>query len=246
MQSVTLHPAANAKEPPDPAREAARLSALLAARRAELTTLQDGLRDFKTRYAAAVGSRLAELAELERAIRLAEARTLGVEHAGDEDGDDAAGGDGAHASVAIKATLKNLFWSVAKLFHPDHASDDDEARRRHSIMAEASRAYQEGDVESLNTLLADEDLQLYCATPRAAEEGDADDGAVDLGARIQSLKEELLTIDFGIKRAKQDRLYRLMIETDEAAAAGRDRLADEAQRLDRKLIKTRNRLAHLS
>jgi hypothetical protein len=246
MQSVTLHPAAHAKEPPDPAREAARLKALLDTRRAELTTLQDGLRDFKTRYAATVGSRLAELAELERAIRLAETRTLGVEHADDANDDDEAAGDGAHATVAIKATLKNLFWSVAKLFHPDHAADDAEARRRHSIMAEASRAYQEGDVESLNTLLADEDLQLYCATPHAGEGEESGDGAVDLGARIQSLKEELLTIEFGIKRAKQDRLYRLMRETDEAAAAGRDRLADEAQRLDRKLVKTRNRLAHLS
>ena len=245
MQSVTLHPAAPAKEPPDPALEAARLSALLAERRAELTTLQEGLRDFKTRYAETVGSRLAELAELERAIRAAEARTLGVEHA-DEADEGASAGDGAHATVAIKATLKNLFWSVAKLFHPDHAADDEEARRRHSIMAEASRAYQEGDVESLNTLLADEDLQLYCATPRAADELDAEGGAVDLAARIQSLKEELLTIEFGIKRAKQDRLYRLMLEADEAAAAGRDRLADEARRLDRKIVKTRNRLAHLS
>jgi hypothetical protein len=244
MQSIITHPAAHAKEPPDPAREAARLKALLAERRAELTTLQDGLRDFKTRYAATVGSRLAELAELEHAIRLAETRTLGVEHADDAEDDVAM--EGVHATVAIKASLKNLFWSVAKLFHPDHATDDDEARRRHSIMAEASRAYREGDVESLNTLLADEDLQLYCATPRAADEGDAADGAPDLAARIMSLKEELLTIEFGIKRAKQDRLYRLKLEADEAALAGRDRLAEEAQRLDRKLVKTRNRLAHLS
>jgi hypothetical protein len=244
MQSVTLHPAAPAKEPPDPAREAARLKALLAARRAELTTLQDELRDFKTRYAATVGSRLAELAELERAIRLAETRTLGVEHADDAD-EGAAANSAAHATVAIKASLKNLFWSVAKLFHPDHAADDDEARRRHSIMAEASRAYREGDVESLNTLLADEDLQLYCATPRAAD-GDDDEGALDLNAHLLSLREELLTIEFGIKRARQDRLYRLKLEADAAAAAGRDRLAEEAERLDRKLVKTRNRLAHLS
>jgi hypothetical protein len=245
MQSVTLHPTANAKEPPDPAREAERLSTLLEERRAELTALQDGLRDFKARYASTVGSRLAELAELERAIRLAEARTLGVEHADDADED--AARPAAHASVAIKASLKNLFWSVAKLFHPDHAADDEEARRRHSIMAEASRAYREGDVESLNTLLADEDLQLYCATPRAADgDGQRGEGAVDLDALIMSLKEELLTIEFGIKRAKQDRLYRLKLEADEAAAAGRDRLAEEAARLDRKLAKTRNRLAHLS
>jgi hypothetical protein len=240
MSEATQHPAATPKESPDQALEVLRLSALLDARRAELTALQESLRDFKTRYAAAVGSRLAELAELEQAIREAEARTLGVE-AQDEDARDATAAD-APPSHSVKASLRGLFWAVAKLFHPDHASDEREARRRHAIMAEASRAYQAGDVESLNTLLGDEDLQLYCATPRAGD----DDAELDLAARVVQLREELLTIEFGIKRAKQDRLYRLKLEADEAAAQGRDQLAAEAARLDRKLAKTRNRLAHLS
>jgi hypothetical protein len=240
MSEATLHPAAPPKETPDPALEVLRLSALLVARRAELTALQESLRDFKTRYAAAVGSRLAELAELELAIKEAEARTLGVE-AEDEDADDTNVAD-APAQHTVKASLRGLFWAVAKLFHPDYASDEEEARRRHAIMAEASRAYQAGDVDSLNTLLGDEDLQLYCATPRAGD----DAAEPDLAARVVQLKEELLTIEFGIKRVKQDRLYRLKLEADELAAAGRDHLADEAARLERKLAKTRNRLAHLS
>jgi hypothetical protein len=239
MSIATEHPTTTPKEPSDPALEVLRLSTLLDARRAELTTLQDELRDFKTRYAATVGSRLAELAELERAIKKAETRTLGVETE-DEDEHDAAT-VGAPAAHTVKASLRGLFWAVAKLFHPDHAADEGEARRRHAIMAEASRAYREGDVDSLNTLLGDEDLQLYCATPRAS-----DSEEVDLAARVVQLKEELLTIEFGIKRVKQDRLYRLKREADEAASAGRDQLAAEAERLDRKLVKTRNRLAHLS
>jgi hypothetical protein len=239
MSEATQYPAATPKESPDPALEVLRLSALLDARRAELAALQESLRDFKTRYASTVGSRLAELAELEQAIREAEARTLGVE-AEEEDAHDTTATD-APAAHTVKASLRGLFWAVAKLFHPDRASDEAEARRRHAIMAEASRAYQAGDVESLNTLLGDEDLQLYCATPRAA-----DDAELDLAARVVQLREELLTIEFGITRAKQDRLYRLKLETDEAAARGRDQLAAEAERLDRKLVKTRNRLAHLS
>ncbi|MFL6231217.1 MAG: hypothetical protein ACJ741_20785 [Pyrinomonadaceae bacterium] len=238
MSEATPHPAATPKEMPDPALEVLRLSALLDLRRNELTTLQNDLRDFKTRYAATVGSRLAELAELERAIKEAESRTLGVE-ARDEDEHDAEGD--APSPHAVKASLRGLFWAVAKLFHPDHAADEAEARRRHAVMAEASRAYQAGDVESLSTLLGDEELQLYCATPRAS---DAEE--IDLAARVVQLKEELLTIEFGIKRVKQDRLYRLKLEADEAAALGRDQLTAEAERLDRKLVKTRNRLAHLS
>jgi hypothetical protein len=243
MSTLSLHPEAASREPLDPAQEVLRLTSLLAGRRAELTTLQTELRDFKMRYAATVGSRLTQLAELEQAIRQAEARTLGVE----PESDDAEASDAAHdarATHTVKASLRGLFWSVAKLFHPDHAADEDEARRRHSIMAEASRAYREGDVESLNTLLGDEDLQLYCATPRASDTDH--DAQLDLAVRVVQLKEELLTIEFGIKRVKQDRLYQLKLEADAATAAGRDHLAAEAQRLERKLAKTRNRLAHLS
>jgi hypothetical protein len=238
MTTLNLHPEVAARAPVDPAQEVLRLTSLIIARRAELTALQQSLRDFKARYAETVGSRLAELDELERAIKVAEARTLGVAH---EETDDDAQPDAARPAHAVKASLRNLFWSVAKLFHPDHAADDEEARRRHAIMSEASRAYREGDVESLGALLGDEDLQLYCATPRAAQ-----DAQLDLAARAVNLKEELLTIEFGIKRVKQDRLYRLKLETDEASTQGRDYLADEAARLERKLAKTRNRLAHLS
>jgi hypothetical protein len=240
MTTLNSHLEAAARAPVDPAQEVLRLTSLIIARRAELTALQQSLRDFKARYAETVGSRLAELDELERAIKVAEARTLGVAHEETDEQDDTEH-DAARPAHAVKSSLRNLFWSVAKLFHPDHAADVDEARRRHAIMAEASRAYREGDAESLSTLLGDEDLQLYCATPRAA-----DDAQLDLAARAVSLKEELLTIEFGIKRVKQDRLYRLKLETDELAAAGRDHLADEAARLERKLAKTRNRLAHLS
>ena len=239
MSTPSQHPEAVPRAAADPAREVLRLTSLLEERRAELTSLQQSLRDFKARYAATVGSRLAELAELEREIKEAEARTLGVEHE-EADEDDASA---ERQPRAVQSSLKNLFWSVARLFHPDHASDESEARRRHAIMAEASRAYRDGDVESLGALLGDAELRLYCATPRATE---ADDAEIDLAARAVSLKEELLTVEFGIKRVKQDRLYRLKLEADQATAAGRDALAEEAARLERKLAKTRNRLAHLS
>jgi hypothetical protein len=241
MSSITLHTEAKAREPLDPAQEVLRLESLLAHRRAELTALQTGLRDFKARYAETVGGPLTELAELEQAIRRAETRTLGVADEADNEEHEAI--SESRAAHSVKASLRGLFWSVAKLFHPDHASDEDEARRRHAIMAEASRAYREGDAESLSTLLDDEDLQLYCSTPRATDD---DASQLDLAARALQLKEEILTIEFGIKRARQDRLYRLKLEADEAAAQGRDRLAEEAARLARKLAKTRNRLAHLS
>jgi hypothetical protein len=60
------------------------------------------------------------------------------------------------------------------------------------------------------------------------------------------LKEELITIEFGIKRLKQDRLYHLMLSAAEEARHGRDALSQMADTITRKTNKARNRLAHLS
>ncbi len=240
MQSVHLQTTAAGGREPDAASEAERVAALLEERRAELARLQEEFRAFKERYARAVGARLAELAEVEAEIRRAEARLAGLEEeAAAEDEGRPDFEETAPSAAPGKGSLRKLFWSVARMFHPDHASDEGEARRRHQIMAEASRAYRDGDVESLSTLLDDERLQSYCASARdAAPEDDA--------ALLVYLKEELITIEFGIKRLKQDRLYHIMLAAAEEERQGRDALAQQAQTLTRKIAKARNRLAHLS
>jgi hypothetical protein len=126
------------------------------------------------------------------------------------------------------------------MFHPDHAADEEEAKRRHRIMAEASRAYTDGDIESLNSLLGDEGLQAYCAGSHAP------DGLEDIAGRLLSLKEQLRTVEFGIKRLKQNSLYRLKLKVEEESARGRDVLSEEANAIRRKIVKARKRLAHFS
>jgi hypothetical protein len=237
MQSLSFHPTAGAGRF-DTAAECERLAAEVAERGAELSALQEKFREFKLRYARVVGGPLAELSEVEGRIRAAEARLLGLEE--EEEERDAAPDFYEAAPPAGKASLKKLFWSVARLFHPDRAADDREAERRHAVMAEASRAYREGDVDSLNTLLGDEQLQFYCAS--AARDAEPEDA----GTRLLNLKEELRTIEFGFKRIRQDRLHQLMLEAEAEAAEGRDALAATAERIRRKIRKARNRLAHLS
>jgi hypothetical protein len=238
MHGLHLEKSGAARESVDPAAEVERLGALLEERRAELSSLQEEFRAFKSRYADVVGGPLAELAEVEQEIRRAEARTLGLEEEAEEDGPSRF--YDAPARAPGKTGLRKLFWSVARMFHPDHASDEDEARRRHTIMAEASRAYRDGDVESLSTLLGDEQLQSYCAS------GARDDEPEDTAARLLNLKEELVTIEFGLKRLRQDRLYHLMLASAEEARQGRDQLSQTADSIRRKIVKARNRLAHLS
>jgi hypothetical protein len=95
-------------------------------------------------------------------------------------------------------------------------------------------------VDSLHTLLGDEQLQFYCAGTGAG------DDPADLASHLINLKEELRTVEFGLRRIRQDRLYQLKLAADEAAAQGRDALAAEAARIMRQIVKARNRLAHLS
>lgn len=245
MQSLTLNSQAARDEPLDPAAEVLRLETLLAERQIELTTLQEELLKFKARYTQLVGSRLAELAEVEQAIKAAEARLHGTgDDAPSEDEDNAAHGAGRKTGAAEKldvgGSMRKLFWSVAKLFHPDHAADETEARRRHQIMVEASRAYREGDAESLSTLLGDEELQFYCTGAQAT------DNPEDLTSRLLSLKEELRTVEFGIKRITQDGIYRIKLSAEREAAEGRDALTAEAARINRQIIKARHRLTNLT
>ena len=239
MHGLDLHKSSAARERVDPALEVERLEALLEERRAELSDLQEEFREFKSRYAEVVGGPLAELAEVEQEIRRAEARMLGHDTDAEED-EPSHFYDASPSRVPGKTGLRKLFWSVARMFHPDHASDEGEARRRHTIMAEASRAYRDGDVESLSTLLGDEQLQSYCASSSREDEPE------DAAARLINLKEELVTIEFGIKRLRQDRLYHLMLSSAEEARQGRDQLTQMADTIRRKIVKARNRLTNIS
>lgn len=243
MQGLILNSFAAADEPLDPGAEAARLESLLAERRQELTTLQVQMLEFKTRYAQIVGSRLVELAEVEQAIKEAEAP---LHNGADKPAVKEEEGSGRHGKMRASeklatgsSSVRKLFWSVAKLFHPDHAADEGEARRRHQIMIEASRAYREGDAESLHTLLGDEDLQLYCTGAQPAGNPE------DINARLLFLKEELLTVEFGIKRIMQDGMYRIKLAAEREAEVGRDALADEAKRIGRQIVKARHRLTNI-
>jgi len=46
--------------------------------------------------------------------------------------------------------LKKLYREVAKRVHPDLATEESERQRRHELMAEANRAYAEGDEARLH------------------------------------------------------------------------------------------------
>jgi hypothetical protein len=68
----------------------------------------------------------------------------------------------------------------------------------------------------------------------------------DLASRLIVLKEDLRTVEFGIRRIRQDGLYQLKLRVDEEAKLGRDALAEQADSINRQIVKARFRLEHLS
>ncbi len=223
----------------DVTQEIARLETLLEERKAELKDAQEELRAFKERYARVVGRKYIELAHVERAIKKAETELFNLPEEEPEEipvFDDGKAGEASQ----VKNSLRKMFWKVAQLFHPDHAADGPEAKRRHAVMAEATRAYQEGDADKLSELLGDDDLKFFCTT--AAE---AQNGEVDPAEYILELKDQLRTLEYGLKRVRQDPLHHVMRQSQEARAQGRDDLQEIAERLERRLKKNRNRLTQL-
>src|SRR5215213_6756072 len=112
MQSLSLYSSAEKNASTDLAQELLRLQSLLAERRVELLALQEELRAFKARYTQIVGSRLAELAEVERAIKEAERHTLGTDERDEEETETTTDDAQESTGLPVKTTLRKLFWSV--------------------------------------------------------------------------------------------------------------------------------------
>lgn len=128
-------------------------------RREELAKIEIEWSEFRTRYMQTVGSRYAELEEVERLI----AESPGAEAVEETAEEQEAESSAFEPQAPVEGTfqpirqMRKLFWRVAKMFHPDLAAGDEaERQRRHALMSEANQAYAEGDAERLTSLLEDE------------------------------------------------------------------------------------------
>ena len=115
----------------------------------------DKLRQFERRFRPAVGDRYDELERLRARINrgwqaLGEAqqgRTVASAPDPDEDRGEAA------SSPRPEEGARQIFLALARQIHPDLASDEEERRRRHELMAEATLAYRDNDGRRLQWLL---------------------------------------------------------------------------------------------
>lgn len=240
--SHSLGPAA-----PSPAR--ARVAALeqqLAERDRALTALKTELLALQDRYLSEIGPLYAELAGLEATVadveiklglRMAESDGPPLEEDEEQDPEPPAGcGNRSVPSL----DLKRIFRDVAKAVHPDLAVDEAARYRRHSLMAEANRAYAEQDEDRLRLILRVSEQSpdaIVGDTPEAVEARLAH-RATELEMRLADLEREFA----GVRGSAIARLQRRM---DETRAQGWDLFAEMLQHVRREIARARARLASI-
>src|SRR6185295_3823478 len=185
----------------DPSRsQMAALELEVATRERDLAALKHELQQLQSRYLGDVGPLYAELARLEGAVRDEEIRAgLRPAHLpdvevnsdeGDEDDEKPASGAGCTNRGAPSVDLKKMFREVARAVHPDLAMDERARWRRHSLMAEANRAYAERDEDRLRLIMS-----TWERSPDAVVGDDPEAEALRVQRRIAILGDRLIAIN---------------------------------------------------
>lgn len=223
--------------------ELVELETELAQRELDLATLAAELRAFEVRYLRAIGVLFAELDEL--TAQLAESQAL--DHPQDAQQQHAAADARAEASASAEALgdvdqqrpmaafvpstdLKRLYREVAKLVHPDLATDSAERARRDRVMAGANRAYGNGDEARLRAILDE-----WVSSPEAVPgEGIAAE-LVRTIRKIHQIQQRLANIEGETSTLKRSDSFVLFKRVEESRASGRDLLDQMATELRRRI-----------
>lgn len=235
--------------------ELSELESKLADQELFLTNLRSELSAFERKYVRLVGQRYAELDDIEARIAEHFARA----HPQDRRAHDFAAearsqADASKANVedslALKSsdslpprsqTLKNLYREVAKRIHPDLATDTDDRLRRQKLMAEANRAFEEGDEARLRRI-----LEEYESSPEAVKGEGAAADLVRAIRKIAQANRRLSEIAKEVGQLQKSELFELKEKVERAATEGRDLLREMALDLDSQIAASRNRLNSLS
>jgi hypothetical protein len=228
----------------------AELEAELADAELELATLQGSLLAFERRYLNVVGRRYAELDELKARLAEREARLRPKDKAAQEAVTTAQqkAAESAEAVVDDLASapprdfrptdeLKKLYREAAKAMHPDLATNDEERARRTRLMAEAYKAYQEGDGEKLQAILRE-----WEASPEAVKGEGPGAELVRTIRKVAQVEDRLKAIVAEVARMKASDLYAIFQKAEEAKKAGREVLTEMAESIDRQIEAVRSRL----
>jgi hypothetical protein len=217
----------------------AELEDVLDGRRNEIARTKSDLEAFRIRYRQDVGRLHEELDELEMAIAEAELGEMAkrLESGGAGAAPTSADAQSESSPRFTSDAVRRLFRDVAKTIHPDLAQDEIARDRRHTLMVEANRAYALGDEERLRSI-----LDAWERSPESVQGSDPEATRQRLVRRIAQIEDELIAYDNDLASLKDSPLWQLKVMVDEAAARGKDLVADMVRRLKRDVTAARNRL----
>jgi hypothetical protein len=216
----------------------------IAEREGALEAFKAELRELQDAYLDKMGAWQAQLAELDAAVAEAEiAAGLRPATEPDEDDDDQSGHDD-DASPEVRACasrptadLRRIFRDVAKAIHPDLGPNDPSRYRRHSLMAEANRAYANRDEDRLRLILR--------AWERSADVLPEDGADARVRRQIAEIDARLVAIEMEFGELKRSAIWQLKTKIDEARAQGWDLFAEMVMHIKREISRANARLAVL-
>ena len=220
----------------------AALEQQLAERDRELTALKTELLALQDRYLTEIGPLYAELAGLDATVAEAEIR-LGLRPAQSElidveEDPEPPAGCGERSTPSVD--LKRIFRDVARAVHPDRATDDAARFRRHSLMAEANRAYAEQDEDRLRLI-----LRAWEQSPEAVGDDTPEAAEARLARRATELEMRLADLEREFAAVRGSAIARLLRRIEETRAQGWDLFAEMLLHVRREIAGARARLASI-
>lgn len=235
-----------ALQPVLPDADATRLAALevqLAQREGELESLKIDLQQLQTRYLSEIGSLYRELSTIEDEVVEAEIKAGlrqppdELEMADDEADEPDVQEEACGAHAAPSDMLKRVFRDLAKTIHPDLAMDDATRFRRHSLMAEANRAYAERDADRLLLI-----LRRWERSPESVLGDDPESRRLRAQRKVAEIEERLMAIDAEFVELRNSAIARLKNKIDETRRQGWDLFAEMVMQARSDIARAKSRL----
>lgn len=209
------------------------MQAQLADRELCVANLRAELTAFENNYLRRVGILYSELDEWNAKLAELAARRDGTEEARSAARQARAHAKGPYAASTEIVTdpkgfrpsseLKGLYRRVAKQVHPDLAVDDADRSQRERLMAEANRAYENGDTEGLRRI-----LDGYASSPESVRGSGVAMDLVRVLRQLKQINDRLTEIDKEIAVLNDSELATLKAKVEHASGEGRDLLTEMA------------------
>lgn len=240
--------------------ELAKYETTLAQRELELLTFKAELHLFQARYLKILGGLYSRLDDLEARIaekqarlnpknrearkKATEARARAEESAKEtRSAQQNSRNSNSENQYQFKPTenLKKLYREVAKRIHPDLAADEKQRIQNQQLMAEANRAYEDGDEVKLRSI-----LHQWENGPESVPGDECGARLVRVIRKIAQVKARLRAIDIEFLKLKESSLFQLKTKVEEHEKKGRDLLAEMAVFMSQKIIEAEQRLHSVS